>query len=176
MEYPFEREPELSESDFSIQQHQSIERIMNLKIDDKREESLKASLSWVEKSINYPFLFSERSTLEGLSRLYSFIVTELEMLEKYDKALIYSEKAIDAMSKCCAFSYSQLYTRELAGDLYQHASLLALLNKNKDALQYAEKSLRVLNIIVDRPDYEPNVNIEDDITNVEEFINELSDI
>lgn len=174
MEYPFEKEPELSESDFSIKQHQSIEEIMNLKIDDKRDESLKSSLIWVEKSIHYPFLFIERSTLEGLSRLYSFIVTDLEVSEKYIEALTYSEKAIDAMSKCCALNYSQLYTRDLSGICYQHANLLTLLNKNEDALQYAEKSLKILNSIVNRPDYEPNVNIEDDITNVEEFIYELN--
>ena len=171
--YPFKREPESSESKFSIKQHEAIEEIMNLKDDNKREDSLKLSLSWVKKSNIYPQLNEERSSLEGLSKLYSFIAVDLMVLEKHEESLPFYQKSIEAMVQCCEKSFSQLYCQELAAAHFQYASQLEFLNQKEKALLEAQKSLQIFNSLIERPFYELDISIEDDKRVVEEFIAEL---
>jgi hypothetical protein len=173
MSYPFQRDPELSESDFSILQHKAIEEIMDLKLKNKKEESLKISQDWVDRSNAYPNLNQERSTLEGLSKLYYFIACDLEFFERFEEALPFHKKSIDAMEKCCAISFSQLYFEVLAISHYLYARQLEQSGKNEIALSEAQKSLQLLDYLIDRPDNEFNNELAENKNLVEEFINDL---
>jgi hypothetical protein len=173
MSYPFQRDPELSESDFSILQHKAIEEIMDLKLKNKKEESLKISQDWVDRSNAYPNLNQERSTLEGLSKLYYFIACDLEFFERFEEALPFHKKSIDAMEKCCAISFSQLYFEVLAIGHYLYAIQLEQSGKNEIALSEAQKSLQLLDYLIEHPDNEFNNELAENKNLVEEFINDL---
>jgi len=173
MSYPFQRDPELSESDFSILQHKAIEEIMDLKLKNKKEDSLKISQDWVDRSNAYPNLNEERSTLEGLSKLYYFIACDLEFFERFEEALPFHKKSIDAMEKCCAISFSQLYFEVLAIGHYLYAIQLEQSGKNEIALSEAQKSLQLLDYLIEHPDNEFNNELAENKNLVEEFINDL---
>lgn len=174
MAYPFQREPELSESNFSILQHKAIEEIMDLKLKNKRDESLKISLEWINKSTTYPNINEERSTLEGLSKLYYFVACDLEIQGKSNVALPYHEKSNEIMEKCCSLIYSQLYSEELANGYYLYARKLVESGNIEKALTKAQKSLNLFYYLINQPGYEFNVELEDGKNNVEEFIDELT--
>ncbi len=173
MAYPFKREPELNESEFSILQHKAIEEIMELKFQNNREESLKLSLEWVEKTNAYHRQEEKRSTLEGLSKLYYLIACDLNYLEKQEDLMQYHQKSIESMRKCCNLEFSSLYMEELAGGLFQFASLLHEFNQTEKALSEAHESLYILNLLIEQLGDNFNLMLNDNKTAVEEFINEL---
>lgn len=173
MTYPFKREPEYNESEFSILQHKAIEEIMELKLQNNREESLKISLDWVDKTNAYHKLEEERSTLEGLSQLYYLIACDLNYLNRQADIIQYHEKSIKSMQKCCNLEFSGLYIEALAAGHFQYALHLDEGGQSVKALSEAIKSLDLLNGLREQVDYGFGSSIDDNMKVVEEFIIEL---
>jgi len=176
MAYPFQREPEFSESEFSIIQHKAIEEIIALKQLNNREESIKTTLKWIVQTNAYQNLHNERSTLEGLSKLYYFIACDHQALNRPEQSLRYHEKSITAMEKCCAIQFSQLYTEELANGYFQYAKKLEELGHSNRALSEAIKCRQILDSLIQLSNNEFNIEIEENRSIVEEFINEMQNI
>jgi len=173
MAYPFKREPEISESDFSINQHKAIEEIMYFERKNKIEESLKLSLEWIDNSNAYSNLNVERSSLEGLSKLYYLVACDLKILGRHEESLQFYENSNDTMEKCCAISFSLIYLQILASGYFLYAIQLKKTGQDKKALSEAQKSLQLTDILIEQPGNECNIVLKDNKEVIEEFINEL---
>jgi len=173
MTYPFKREPEYNESEFSILQHKAIEEIMELKLQNNREESLKMSQAWIDKTNTYHKLEEERSTLAGLSKLYYLLACDLEYLDKKERLIQYLEKSIAWMQKCCNLEFSSIYQEELAGILFHYATHLNEVDQTEKALSEAHKGLHILESLIGQLGDDFNLRLSDNRTVVKEFINEL---
>ncbi|HUX59359.1 MAG TPA: hypothetical protein VMV77_20470 [Bacteroidales bacterium] len=166
-------ELEISELDFPNLQHKAIEEILNLKANDKREEAHGLSLLWINKSTSYIYIYEDCISLEGLSRIYFFVANDFNSFEKHEEALIFYEKSLKTMEKCCEINSSQTYIHDLAAMHYHYANQLELLNQKAKALLEAQKSLQLLNHLIEQSYL--GVQIEDEKNDVEKLIANLKD-